>query len=124
MTRALAFVPIYVLGFSSAAIYAYLVFVSFQAILIHANLRVNFGPAGADLRDAAVPSLAPQRSRGGGGQNFAVHLPVIDRLFGTYYLPRDAGRRPMASRGTRCPRDTCASSCTRSAAGADGTRGG
>jgi sterol desaturase/sphingolipid hydroxylase (fatty acid hydroxylase superfamily) len=22
--------------------------------------------------------------------NFAVHLPVIDRLFGTYYLPREA----------------------------------
>src|SRR5258705_6650770 len=39
VNRTLAFVPIFVMGFAPAAIYAYLVFVSFHAVYIHANVR-------------------------------------------------------------------------------------
>ena len=36
--------------------------------------------------------------------NFAVHLPVIDAIFGTLHLPaRSLARRAMVSRGPRCP---------------------
>ena len=44
VTRAVGFVPVYVLGFSTGPTYAYLVFVSFLAIFIHANVRFRFGP--------------------------------------------------------------------------------
>ena len=44
VTRGLSFVPLYVLGFSPPAVYAYLVFVSFHAVFIHANVRFRFRP--------------------------------------------------------------------------------
>ena len=42
VTRGLSFVPLYLLGFSAPALYAYLVFVSFHAVFIHANVRFRF----------------------------------------------------------------------------------
>ena len=43
VTRGLNFVPIYVLGFAAPPTYAYLLFVSFQAVMIHANVGWRFG---------------------------------------------------------------------------------
>jgi lathosterol oxidase len=92
VTRALAFVPLYVLGFSPVPVYAYLVFVSFHAVFIHANVRFRFGrlahviatPQFHHWHHAAEPAAVDK--------NFAVHLPVIDRLLGTYHMP--PGRWP------------------------------
>jgi lathosterol oxidase len=87
VTRGLSFVPLYVLGFAPGAVFAYVLFVSFQAVLIHANVSWRFGPLRFVL---ATPqyhhwhhAVEPV------DVNFAVHLPVIDRIFGTQYLPRD-----------------------------------
>ena len=47
--------------------------------------------------------------------NFAVHLPVLDWLFGTFHLPR--GRWPASyglASGERVPTATCVSSRSRS----------
>jgi lathosterol oxidase len=94
VTRGLSFVPLYVLGFSPPALYAYLVFVSFHAVFIHANVRFRFRPIEwlvvtprfHHWHHAAAPEAVDR--------NFAVHLPVIDRLFGTSYFPD--GRWPDA----------------------------
>jgi sterol desaturase/sphingolipid hydroxylase (fatty acid hydroxylase superfamily) len=92
LTRGFSFVPLYVLGFAPAAVYAYLVFVSFHAVFVHANVRFRF--PGLDWifvtpryhhwhHAAHVEAI---------DRNFAVHLPLIDRVFDTAYLP--AGRWP------------------------------
>jgi lathosterol oxidase len=81
-------VPVFLLGFAQSALYAYLVFVSFHAVFIHANVRFRFGwldrviatPRGHHWHHAVTPT----------DKNFAVHLPVLDRLFGTQHLPGDA----------------------------------
>jgi lathosterol oxidase len=91
-TRAAVFVPLFVLGFERAALSAYLVWVSFQATWIHANLRGSWGPLEAML---ATPRFHHWHHAAGPearDRNFAVHLPVIDRLFGTLHLP--PGRWP------------------------------
>ena len=44
VTRGLTYVPIYVLGFAEAPLFAYLVVVSVQATFIHANVNFAFGP--------------------------------------------------------------------------------
>ncbi|MGH7390837.1 MAG: sterol desaturase family protein [Candidatus Rokuibacteriota bacterium] len=88
VTRAVAFVPLYVLGFAPGPVYAYLVFVSFHAVFLHANVRFDFGrlahvvgtPRFHHWHHAVQPV----------DRNFAIHLPVIDRLFGTYHLPPGA----------------------------------
>jgi lathosterol oxidase len=91
VTRAVSFVPLFLAGFSRPALVAYLVFVSFQAVFLHANLRLRFGPLRWVL---ATPefhhwhhALEPV------DRNFAVHLPCIDRIFGTAWLPGGFPRR-------------------------------
>ena len=88
VTRGLVLVPIFLLGFHTGALHAYLVFVSFHAVFIHAVVRVRFGwidrviatPRGHHWHHAPSPV----------DKNLAVHLPVLDRIFGTQHLPGDA----------------------------------
>jgi sterol desaturase/sphingolipid hydroxylase (fatty acid hydroxylase superfamily) len=87
VTRALAFVPLYVLGFSPPAVYAYLVFVSFHAVFIHANVRFRFGRLAHMLATPQFHHWHHAAERDAIDKNFAVHLPVLDRVFGTYYMP-------------------------------------
>lgn len=87
LTRAFGFLPLYILGFSSTAIYAYLTWASFQAIFIHANVRFKFGPLRYLI---ATPQFHHwHHSAALYNKNFAVHLPVIDQVFGTFHLPGD-----------------------------------
>ena len=87
VTRGLTYVPIYVLGFSDGPLAAYLVFVSKQATFIHANVRFEWPwlrwilatPRFHHWHHAAEPEAVDT--------NFAVHLPVLDLLFGTAHLP-------------------------------------
>jgi lathosterol oxidase len=89
VTRAFTLVPIVLLGFAPPAVYAYLVFVSFHAVFIHANFRFRGGwlervlvlPRFHHWHHAAAPEAVDK--------NFAVHLPWIDQLFGTRHLPAD-----------------------------------
>ena len=91
VTRGLTYVPIYVLGFAEGPFFAYLVFVSVQAVFIHANVRFEMRwldwllatPQYHHWHHAAVAEAVDK--------NFAVHLPVLDRVFGTHYMP---GRWP------------------------------
>jgi sterol desaturase/sphingolipid hydroxylase (fatty acid hydroxylase superfamily) len=87
VTRGLVMVPVFLLGFAQPALYAYLLFVSFHAVFIHSNVRFRFGwldrviatPRTHHWHHAVTPI----------DKNFAVHLPLIDALFGTLYLPAD-----------------------------------
>jgi lathosterol oxidase len=94
VTRGLTYVPIYVFGFSEAPLFAYIAFVSVQATFIHANVRFEFGPLRFLLATPQFHHWHHAAEREAVDKNFAVHLPVIDRLFGTYYQP--AGRWPAA----------------------------
>ncbi len=85
VTRAVGFLPLYILGFSEAALYAYLTWASFQAVFIHANVRFTFGPLRYLLATPQFHHWHHSATRH--NQNYAVHLPFIDRIFGTYYLP-------------------------------------
>jgi lathosterol oxidase len=88
VTRGISYIPIYLLGLAEWPIFAYIVFVSIQATFIHSNLRFEFGP----LRLlTATPQFHHWHHCADPGlvdKNFAVHLPMLDRLFGTYYLPK------------------------------------
>lgn len=87
VTRALTYVPIYVLGFSQTAIAAYVIVVVIQATFIHANVRWRFRPIRAVVATPAFHHWHHSAERQAADKNFAVHTPLWDRLFGTYYLP-------------------------------------
>lgn len=86
-TRAMTFVPLYVLGFSPAVFNVYIIFIAIHAVLIHANTRINFGflkyifttPQYHHWHHCEDPKYY--------GHNFASIFPFIDMIFGTYYLP-------------------------------------
>jgi lathosterol oxidase len=84
-TRASTFAPLFFVGFSARALAIYLVIVSFQAVFLHANLRFRFGA----LRTfVATPEFHHwHHATTPADKNFAIHLPVIDRLFGTAFEP-------------------------------------
>lgn len=86
-TRAMTFIPLYVLGFSTTVFNVYVIVIAIQAVLIHANTRINFGflkyifatPQYHYWHHCEDPKYY--------GHNFAAVFPFIDMLFGTYYLP-------------------------------------
>lgn len=89
LVRAATFVPLYVLGFSDTAIFAYLIFVSFHAIFIHANVGFRFGKLDYVLATPRFHHWHHSAEAQAIDKNFAVHLPALDALFGTLLLPRD-----------------------------------
>ncbi len=85
--RLLGYLPIFVLGFSPAAVYAYLVFVSFHAIFIHANVRFRFPVLRWIIATPEFHHWHHTSQDEGVDINYAGFLPVYDKLFGTAYLP-------------------------------------
>jgi sterol desaturase/sphingolipid hydroxylase (fatty acid hydroxylase superfamily) len=63
------------------------VFVSFQTIFIHANVRIAFGALRWVIATPEYHHWHHSAQDEAIDKNFAVHLPVIDRLFGTFHLP-------------------------------------
>ncbi|HXU06963.1 MAG TPA: sterol desaturase family protein [Polyangia bacterium] len=92
ITRGAVLLPIVLLGFSQSVVAAYLVFVTLHATWTHCN----FGPTSEWLEKLLV---LPRHhhwhhaiEKASIDKNFAIHFPWIDRIFGTYYLPK--GRWP------------------------------
>ena len=87
LTRGLTYVPIFLLGFSDAALLIYVFLVAAQATFIHANVRWRFRrwrclvatPAFHHWHHSSEPEAV--------NVNFAVHTPLWDLAFGTYHLP-------------------------------------
>ena len=94
LTRGLSYVPIYLLGFAEAPLFTYIIFVSIHATFIHANFRPELGPMRWLLATPRFHHWHHTSDLACADKNFAVHLPILDRLFGTYYFP--AGRWPEA----------------------------
>ncbi len=87
VTRGLTYVPIYLLGFADGPLFAYLVVVSAQATFIHANVRFTFGPLRYIVATPQFHHWHHAAEAEAVDKNFAVHLPILDVVFGTAYLP-------------------------------------
>jgi sterol desaturase/sphingolipid hydroxylase (fatty acid hydroxylase superfamily) len=86
VTRALTLAPLLIIGFSQQALYIWLVIIAVQATLNHVNIRFDVPvlnqflvmPRFHHWHHAVEPI----------DKNFAVHFPWIDRIFGTYHMPK------------------------------------
>ncbi|WP_162789425.1 sterol desaturase family protein [Altererythrobacter sp. ZODW24] len=103
VTRGLVLLPLVLLGFDERAVFAYLGFVSVHAVFIHAN----FAPRLAWLEKLVVMPRFHHwhhaRESKAIDKNFAVHLPWLDRLFGTKYLPEGQWPSGYGITGERAP---------------------
>jgi lathosterol oxidase len=103
LTRGFTFVPIFLLGFAAPPVYAYLVFVSLHAAFIHANVGLSFGWLESVLVLPRFHHWHHSAESAALDKNFAVHLPWLDRLFGTYHCPRGRWPREYGTIGPPVP---------------------
>jgi sterol desaturase/sphingolipid hydroxylase (fatty acid hydroxylase superfamily) len=89
LTRSAVLIPLVVLGFSPAAVNAYIVLVGLQAVLAHANLGLHFGWLEYVLVLPRYHHWHHARHKDYLDVNYAIHLPLVDRLMGTFKLPDD-----------------------------------
>jgi lathosterol oxidase len=87
LTRSAVLLPLVVLGFAPGAINAYVILVGLQAVLAHANLSLNFGWLEYLLVTPRYHHWHHARERAYVDVNYAIHLPLVDMLMGTFKLP-------------------------------------
>ncbi|MDP9104153.1 MAG: sterol desaturase family protein [Pseudomonadota bacterium] len=87
LTRCAVLLPLVVLGFSAPAVNAYVVLVGIQAVLAHANLKLEFGWLEYVVCSPRYHHWHHARDEAYVDANYAIHLPVIDMLMGTFRRP-------------------------------------
>ncbi|WP_027330141.1 sterol desaturase family protein [Marinimicrobium agarilyticum] len=101
--RAMVMIPLYLLGADEAALNAYVVFAALQAVLIHCNTRLPFGPLKYVFVTPQFHHWHHSSEKPAIDTNYSAHTVIFDRLFGTYHFP---GEHWPAEYGTtkRLPR--------------------
>jgi len=89
LTRSAVMLPLLVLGFSASAVNAYVILVGLQAVLAHANLGIRFGWLEYVLVLPRYHHWHHARHGDYIDVNYAIHLPLVDMLMGTFKLPPD-----------------------------------
>lgn len=84
-TRSTVLLPIFLLGFSEAAIHAYVVWVGIQGVLIHSNTGLRFGPLEYVFTTPHFHHWHHSADPEAIDKNYAANLPFLDMLFGTYH---------------------------------------
>lgn len=89
LTRSIVLLPLLFLGFSTSVVNAYAVLVGIQAVVAHANLGIRFGLLEYLIVLPRYHHWHHARHLDYWDRNYAIHLPVIDMLMGSFKLPRD-----------------------------------
>jgi sterol desaturase/sphingolipid hydroxylase (fatty acid hydroxylase superfamily) len=85
--RSSAVLPLYALGFGRMSLGAFVVLTTLQAIFIHANVRLTFGPLRWVIATPQFHHWHHAREPQAYNSNYAGEFPAVDALFGTLYLP-------------------------------------
>ncbi|MBF5055570.1 hypothetical protein Y5W_00864 [Alcanivorax sp. 521-1] len=101
--RFAGYLPIFVLGFAPSAVYAYLVFISFHAIFIHANVRFRFPGVRWLIATPEFHHWHHSSEDEAVDKNYAAFLPIYDKLFGTLFMPDRLAARYGTRASTRVP---------------------
>lgn len=87
--RTMVMVPLYLLGADKAALDLYVTFAALQAIVIHCNLGISFGPLKYLLVTPQYHHWHHSSEKPAIDTNYSAHTPLFDRLFGTYHMPEE-----------------------------------
>ena len=90
LTKAGSYIPVFALGFSDAAIILAATVYFWHSVLLHSNVRVNFGPLRWIVASPQFHHWHHANQPEAYDKNFAGQLSVIDVLFGTFRVPGQA----------------------------------
>jgi sterol desaturase/sphingolipid hydroxylase (fatty acid hydroxylase superfamily) len=85
--RSTTVIPMYVLGFSDAAMHTYIFVVYLYSTFVHANVGWRFPVVEKFLVTPRFHHWHHGLEDEAVDVNFAIHFPLLDRIFGTHYLP-------------------------------------
>nr|WP_317199278.1 sterol desaturase family protein [uncultured Psychrobacter sp.] len=103
VNRFVGYIPLLFMGFSPAATYAYLVFISFHAIFIHANVRFRFPYFRWLLATPEFHHWHHSSEKEAWDKNFAAFLPIYDVIFKTAHLPEHLPKKYGTTANTKVP---------------------
>jgi sterol desaturase/sphingolipid hydroxylase (fatty acid hydroxylase superfamily) len=87
--RGTTVIPMLLLGYTQTAIQCYILVVYVLSTFIHSNVGWNFNWLGKFFVTPRFHHWHHGMDKEAIDVNFAIHFPQLDRLFGTYYLPKD-----------------------------------
>jgi sterol desaturase/sphingolipid hydroxylase (fatty acid hydroxylase superfamily) len=90
LTKGASLLPCFALGFSTWAIGASFVLYHWHSLLLHSNVRINFGPIRWLIASPNFHHWHHSKETEAQNKNFAGQLAILDILFRTAHMP--AGR--------------------------------
>ena len=88
LTKGASLIPAFALGFSEWAIGAYFVLYHWHSLLLHANVRLNFGPLRWLVASPEFHHWHHSSEREAFQKNFAGQLSLWDIVFGTAHMTK------------------------------------
>jgi sterol desaturase/sphingolipid hydroxylase (fatty acid hydroxylase superfamily) len=86
-TKTASYLPVFLLGFSSEAILIFTLIYRWQSLIIHSNSRLGLGPLEWLLATPHFHHWHHANQPEAFDKNFAGQLPLLDKIFGTLFLP-------------------------------------
>lgn len=87
LTRSIVLLPLVLMGFAPEVVNAYVILVGLQAVLAHANLGPDVGWLEYVLVTPRYHHWHHARRADFVDANYAIHLPLVDMLMGTFRRP-------------------------------------
>ena len=87
ITMSASLLPVYALGFSPLSVMIYAIIYHWQALLIHSNVKLDFGPLKWLVASPQFHHWHHANERDAYDKNFASQLPFIDAIAGTLRIP-------------------------------------
>ncbi len=87
--RSLVMLALYLIGVDKAALDIYVTVAALQAIIIHSNLDVPWGPLKYIVVTPQYHHWHHSSEAPAIDTNYAAHTPLFDRLFSTYHMPKE-----------------------------------
>ncbi|MCL6415168.1 sterol desaturase family protein [Aestuariirhabdus sp. Z084] len=87
--RTLVMVSLYLIGVEKEVLDAYVAFAALQAIVIHCNMNIPWGPLKYIVVTPQYHHWHHSSEAPAIDTNYAAHTPLFDRLFNTYHMPTE-----------------------------------
>ena len=88
LLRGITALPMMTLGFLPSVMQAYIAFVYIYASWLHSNMTGDFNRLGHWIATPRFHHWHHGLEREAFDVNFAIHFPLIDKMFGTFFLPQ------------------------------------
>lgn len=88
VTKGASLIPCFALGFSEWALIAYFALYQWHSLMLHANIRLSFGPLKWLIASPEFHHWHHSNRRHAHNKNFAGQISLWDVMFGTAHMPK------------------------------------